>query len=120
MGVSSEADLEALRRGVELGGGVGVSKTAQVEMDVASGGGVTTSSTSGNNWSARVTITIRKGKNGQVRRKLHAVGHGCIQLEMVKVEKVTLAGLMVGEWRELTAEEIEGLGYERRLLNVNR
>ena len=59
--------------GVELGGGLGTSAPAIVSLESAE------------ERSSVVRITIGEGKNRQVRRMLHGVGHGCLELERIRI-----------------------------------
>lgn len=54
-------------------------------------------------------ITIREGRNRQVRRMLEAVGHPVDKLRRVKFGPISDRMLKRGEWRELTAQEIRTL-----------
>jgi 23S rRNA pseudouridine2605 synthase len=54
-------------------------------------------------------ITIREGRNRQVRRMLEAVGHPVQSLRRIRFGPLTLRGLKSGEWRELTGAEVEEL-----------
>lgn len=54
-------------------------------------------------------ITIREGKNRQVRRMLQAVGHDTLRLRRLSVGPVSLGDLAPGEWRFLTGAELEKL-----------
>ena len=54
-------------------------------------------------------ITIREGRNRQVRRMCEAVGHPVRKLRRVRIGPITDRRLRVGEWRELTAAEVEKL-----------
>ncbi len=46
-------------------------------------------------------LTLREGRNRQVRRMTAAVGHPTLRLVRWRVGDWTLAGLAPGEWREL-------------------
>lgn len=48
-----------------------------------------------------LTITLREGKNRQVRRMTAAVGHPTLRLIRWSVGEWTLAGLAPGQWREV-------------------
>jgi len=48
-------------------------------------------------------LTIREGRNRQVRRMTAAVGHPTLRLVRWSIGAWTLEGLGVGEWRELSA-----------------
>ncbi|MFG0313143.1 MAG: pseudouridine synthase [Phycisphaerales bacterium] len=56
-----------------------------------------------------VELTLREGRNRQVRRMLAAVGYPVKKLERVGMGPVKLKGLARGQWRELTREEIRAL-----------
>lgn len=104
-GLLNEAQLGALREGVELSGGLGRSGPAKVEVV-----GFQVATT----W---IDLTIGEGKNRQVRRMLLAVGSQVIRLCRVRVGGLRLEDLVPneGDWRELTRDEIEaGLGYRVR------
>lgn len=50
-------------------------------------------------------LVLGEGKNREIRRMMDALGHSTNRLKRVAVGKLTLRGLDVGEWRELTKEE---------------
>ena len=54
-------------------------------------------------------ITIREGRNRQVRRMCEAVGHPVRRLRRIRFGPITDRRLRVGEWRELTRPEVEKL-----------
>ena len=56
-----------------------------------------------------VELTLREGRNRQVRRMLAAVGYPVRKLERVGMGPVKLKGLARGQWRELTRDEIRAL-----------
>jgi len=110
-GILDDAALKQLRGGVELGGGLGRSRPAEVSVE---GHGRTTTT---------LTLTIHEGKNRQVRRMLHAVGSGVLRLSRVGIGSLRLGdlGLAEGEWRELQPWEIERhLAFEPRALTPPR
>lgn len=51
-------------------------------------------------------ITLKEGRNRQVRRMTAAVGHPTLRLVRVKFGVLTLSGLSPGEHRELSGEEV--------------
>lgn len=98
-------DLESLRSGVELDDG----KTAPAEVEVigfepAGGAGRT-----------EVRVVIREGRQRQVRRMLHAVGHKVQSLRRVGFGPLKLGRLKVGDWRVLGEAEIEALRRSVRI-----
>ncbi|MEM1328959.1 MAG: pseudouridine synthase [Planctomycetota bacterium] len=54
-------------------------------------------------------VTLREGRNRQVRRMLAQVGCPVKKLERIAMGPLRLKGLARGEWRELTAREIRAL-----------
>jgi 23S rRNA pseudouridine2605 synthase len=54
-------------------------------------------------------MTITEGRNRQVRRMLEAVESKVLKLVRVKLGPLTLEGLRMGEWRELTPAEVAAL-----------
>ncbi len=58
---------------------------------------------------AVVELAIHEGRNRQVRRMMAAVGLEVIWLNRISFAGLTLQGLKPGQWRELTASEIERL-----------
>lgn len=64
---------------------------------------------------AWIRLTLREGRNRQVRRMTAAVGHPTLRLVRWSIGGVTLEGLQPGAWAELSPEEDEAL---RALLPV--
>jgi pseudouridine synthase len=91
----SEKSLRQLRQGVELEDGVTAPAEVWLKRATAEG--------------AQVEITIREGRNRQVRRMFGAVGHPVLALERVSMGPLHLGGLARGEWRELREEEVREL-----------
>ena len=89
----TNAQLDALRRGVELDDG-----PAQ-PAEVALVGGAR----------SKVRITIHEGRYHQVKRMLEAVGHPVVRLHRERFGPLTLGDLQPGKWRELTPEELASL-----------
>ncbi|MBQ3454229.1 MAG: hypothetical protein IJG25_05120, partial [Thermoguttaceae bacterium] len=54
-------------------------------------------------------ITLREGKNREIRRMLARVGHKVLHLKRVAVGPVKLGKLLAGDYRPLTNEEISRL-----------
>ena len=93
-GTITEEKLDKLRAGIELDDGL----TAPAEVYLL-----------GENF---VEITIHEGRNRQVRRMFAAIGCDVKRLRRIKFANLTLDGLKVGKFRELTAEEISMLKGE--------
>lgn len=94
-GLPDEADLERLRRGVELDDGMTAPASAEL---------VRTHSKS-----AVVRLVIREGRKRQVRRMLSAVGHPVSGLHRERFGPVLLGSVAPGETRPLEASEVAAL-----------
>jgi 23S rRNA pseudouridine2605 synthase len=57
----------------------------------------------------RVELVLHEGRKHQVKRMLAAVGHPVTRLHRSGYAGLTLDGLDAGDWRELTAREVEQL-----------
>ena len=56
------------------------------------------------------TIAIHEGRKRQVRLMFYSVGHRVTHLKRIAVGKLTLGDLKLGQWRELSKEEVKTLG----------
>lgn len=54
-------------------------------------------------------IVLTQGMNRQIRRMCNAYNYQVIKLQRVRIMHITLGKLKSGEWRDLTAEELEEL-----------
>ena len=52
-------------------------------------------------------LTLREGKNRQVRRMTAHVGFPTLRLMRAAIGSVTLAGLAPGQWREISATQLD-------------
>jgi pseudouridine synthase len=97
-GVPDDAAIAKLRRGVFIDG----RRTAPAEVrrgaTVTSGGPTT-----------KLTIALREGRNRQVRKMCLAVGHPVRALTRTSMGGIRLGRLRPGEWRELSAAELDSL-----------
>jgi 23S rRNA pseudouridine2605 synthase len=90
----TEAELRRLRRGVELDDGpTAPARIRRISPRV-------------------VEITLREGRNRQIRRMVETIGNDVIALERVRVGPLRLRGLREGSARRLTRAEIERLWKE--------
>lgn len=53
-----------------------------------------------------LNITLREGRNRQVRRMLASLGHRVRRLKRIALGRMTIHGLSVGRYRRLTAAEV--------------
>jgi len=94
-GVLSNERAARLRKGVDIGGFV----TAPAKVEIIKGIKGTT----------LVEISIREGRNRQVRKMFAAVGNPVLELERVAIGEIRLGHLRPGHYRKLTKEELEYL-----------
>ena len=94
-GYLTDEQVSRLRQGIELDDGL--TAPAQVEM----------LSRAANE--SLLTLTLHEGRNRQVKRMVEAVGHRVVALERLQVGLIGLEGLQPGQWRYLTAQEVEHL-----------
>lgn len=52
-------------------------------------------------------IVLTQGLNRQIRRMCEYLGYEVVKLKRTRIMSVRLAGLKVGQWRDLTPEEME-------------
>lgn len=94
-GVLSDTRLAKLRKGVDIGGFVTSPAKVNVIKQLPR--------------HAIVEISIREGKNRQVRKMFAAVGNKVQELQRTAIGEIRLGRLMEGHYRKLNREEIEYL-----------
>lgn len=94
-GLFEKEKLEALRRGVDIGGYITAPCKAKIVWSNAS--------------SSELEISIHEGKNRQIRRMCSSLGHDVISLRRVSIGKLTLGDLKQSNWRDLSEDEIKYL-----------
>ena len=102
-GVPDEAALEALRRGVQLKDGLTRPAGAETipppplwPRDPP----IRVRQSIPDSW---IKLTLREGKNRQVRRMTAAVGYPTLRLVRWEIGEWSVEGLAPGEWREVAA-----------------
>jgi len=69
---------------------------------------------------AWLELTLREGRNRQVRKMTAAVGFPTLRLVRIAIELLTIEGLQPGNYRELSASEIRRLiALVRRTRNIS-
>jgi 23S rRNA pseudouridine2605 synthase len=101
-GSLAAAELEQLRRGVTLEDGTFTLPAAEVSL---------IRRTRENTW---IQIALRQGLSRQLRRMGDAIGRPVLKLIRVAIGEVTGDGLSEGEYRPLTASEVERLRLAAR------
>jgi 23S rRNA pseudouridine2605 synthase len=97
LGVPDAHDLDRLARGVVIDG----RRTLPAEVTLvpprrdAAG--------------ATLVLTIREGRNRQIRKMCDAIGHPVDRLRRIAIGPIRDSKLKVGAWRELTGEELRKL-----------
>jgi 23S rRNA pseudouridine2605 synthase len=86
--------INRLRRGIRLDDG---NRTAPSEIEALQ-------QTETNAW---FEVTLREGRNQQVRRMFDAIGHSVLKLSRVRIGPIDDARLKVGDWRLLTPPEVK-------------
>jgi len=84
-------EIEALREGVELDDG----RTAPAEVEALG--------------ERELELTLREGRNRQIRRMAEALGNGVAELRRLRIGSLELGDLEPGSARKPTAEEVAAL-----------
>ena len=108
-GIPSERELESLRRGVRIDGGV-----AQPARDVrllraGDPAALPVAPEGMPHAHSVVALRIHEGRKHQVKLMLKAVGHDVVRLHRDEFGPLTLGDVAPGCWRELTVEEREAV-----------
>ena len=96
LGVPDAHDIERLSRGVTIDG----RRTQPAQLDLLPGK---------DDNHARLRITIREGRNRQVRNMFDAIGHPVDRLRRVAIGSLRDSRLKAGHWRDLTSAEVASL-----------
>ena len=103
-GLPDSEAIDRLRRGIPLDGRRTMPATVVLLNRPPSHRGTTRREPEG-----ILLITIREGRNRQVRRMCEAVGHPVRKLTRKRIGPLTERYLKPGEWRELRPEEVRAL-----------
>ncbi|MEJ5298276.1 MAG: pseudouridine synthase [Armatimonadota bacterium] len=101
-GIVTNAEVEMLRRGMDLEDG----RTLPA--------GVVVDARDLKEDRTRLEVVLTEGRKRIIRRMFEALGHETLRLKRMAIGPVTLRGLRPGEWRELTPEELAMLGRSKR------
>jgi 23S rRNA pseudouridine2605 synthase len=94
-GSPTDEQIDRLRRGISIG----KSRTAPAQIRL-----IEHTKEAGNSW---YEVTLREGKNQQIRVMFDSVGHSVVKLRRVRIGHITEAGLAFGGYRELTPVEVK-------------
>lgn len=95
LGEIKDSSIKTLEDGVELEDGVTLPAYVKV--------------LSRERGKSELIISIREGRNRQVRRMMDAVKHPVVILRRERIGKLSLGKLKIGEYRELTESEVKYL-----------
>src|SRR5688572_17380029 len=98
LGVPDHHDLDRLARGITIDG----RRTGPAQVVLQPGARRDADH-------AVLTITIREGRNRQVRKMCDAIGHPVTQLKRIGIGPIRDPKLKTGYWRDLTAQEVAKL-----------
>jgi len=91
LGVPDEHDVRRLAKGVTIDG----QRTGPAEVTAIG--------------PSRLRITVREGRNRQVRKMCDAIGHPVTELRRIAIGPLRDTRLKLGAWRVLTTHEVERL-----------
>jgi 23S rRNA pseudouridine2605 synthase len=91
LGVPDDHDLDRLQKGVVIDG----QKTGPAEVKALGPG--------------HLRVTVREGRNRQVRKMCDAIGHPVTKLQRVAIGPIRDTRLKIGHWRELSEAEVQKL-----------
>ena len=100
-GIITREEVEKLEKGVEIetDGKIFTTGTAKVKI----------LKTDEEKDISRIEITIHEGKNREVRKMCSAIERKVLALHRSKIGNISVKNLKLGEWRYLTAKEVERL-----------
>jgi len=97
-GILRDDVLQTLRNGVDIDG----ERTQPAQIDIINRSSKRT----------ELTITIREGKNRQIKKMFQLSGCRVSYLQRIAIGPLKLGTLAPGQWRNLTAEDMIKIGYE--------
>jgi 23S rRNA pseudouridine2605 synthase len=103
--VLSDEQIEQLRRGLELSDGPTRPALVKLLRDHAK--------------YTHLELTIKEGRNRQVRRMVEALGSKVLKLVRTAIGPIRIGDLPIGKWRLLTAEEVMSLSGTTKVKKHN-
>jgi 23S rRNA pseudouridine2605 synthase len=107
-GMPDAHDLDRLARGLTIGG----RRTQPAEVKLLPGRRDASD--------AMMVITIREGRNRQVRDMCEAIGHPVNRLRRIAIGPLRDPKLKLGAWRDLTEDEVRRLQQASATIHHNR
>jgi 23S rRNA pseudouridine2605 synthase len=103
LGIPDAHDLSRLSKGIEIDG----RRTAPADVRIAGQRARGDRDQAGEH--TTLVITVKEGRNRQVRKMCDAIGHPVMTLRRVAIGSIRDSRLKPGQWRELRAEEVRRL-----------
>ena len=100
-GIITREEVEKLEKGVEIEADGKIFTTGKAKVKILKTGEEKDLS--------RIEITIHEGKNREVRKMCNAIERKVLALHRSKIGNISVKNLKLGEWRYLTAKEVERL-----------
>src|SRR5699024_6088090 len=100
-GIITREEVEKLEKGVEIEADGKIFTTGKAKVKILK--------TDEEKDISRIEITIHEGKNREVRKMCNAIERKVLALHRSKIGNISVKNLKLGEWRYLTAKEVERL-----------
>jgi pseudouridine synthase len=100
-GIPSKEKLEQMARGLNLKDG----RTAPAKIRLLGE----------HNGNAQVEVTLKEGRNRQIRRMFEHIGYRVLRLKRIKIGDLSLEAMRPGEYRKLTPSELRQLQVQAGL-----
>ena len=100
-GIITREEVEKLEKGVEIETDGKIFTTGKAKVKILK--------TDEEKDISRIEITIHEGKNREVRKMCSAIERKVLALHRSKIGNISVKNLKLGEWRYLTAKEVERL-----------
>ena len=100
-GIITKEEVEKLEKGVEIEEDGKIFTTDKAKVKILK--------TDEEKDLSRIEITIHEGKNREVRKMCNAIERKVLALHRSKIGNISVKNLKLGEWRYLTAKEVERL-----------
>ncbi|MCF7871637.1 rRNA pseudouridine synthase [Candidatus Woesearchaeota archaeon] len=94
-GIIPESKLKMIENGLDIG----IAKASPCEVKILKEG----------KKFMRVAVTIKEGKNRQIRRMFHRIGYNVEDLVRTKIGNIGIGKLKEGKYRHLTTKEVQTL-----------
>jgi 23S rRNA pseudouridine2457 synthase len=108
-GVPAMEDLEKLLTGIKIGGEKTLPAKAKIIKEPSFTSRIPPIRERKNIPTAWISLTLKEGKNRQVRKMTAHIGFPTLRLVRVRIKNIKLSKLLPGNFRELTEDEVSNL-----------